>query len=91
MNDQTNKLKSAIRAFVVSHFLFGRDTVADDSSFLEEGIIDSTGVLELVDFVERTFQLRVADAELVPENFDSINHVASFLGRRVAVAATSAA
>jgi len=69
-----------LRAFVRENFLFGQDTpVSDDDSFLELGIIDSTGVLELVAFLEQEYQIRIADEELVPENLDSINRLLRFL------------
>ena len=54
-------------------------TFGDDDSFLEGAMIDSTGVLELVLFVEETFGVRVEDEELIPENFDSINRIVSFV------------
>lgn len=84
-----SELKSKIRSFVVANFLFGQDAgLSDESSFLENGIIDSTGVLELVAHLEKDFGVKVADDELVPENLDSINSVAAFLGRKRGAAAT---
>jgi acyl carrier protein len=78
--------KQKIRQFVVSNFLFGQDNgLAENASFLENGIVDSTGVLELVAFAESEFGVKVDDAELVPENFDSINAVAGYLQRKSAV------
>ena len=56
--------------------------LSDDASFLEEGIVDSTGVLELVLFVEETFQVTVEDQEIVPENFDSVNKLAAYIQRK---------
>ncbi len=73
-----------IRAFVVENFLFGDGTgLVENTSFLQEGIIDSTGVLELVTFLEEEFSLAIRDEELVPENLDSIHKVADFLRRRL--------
>ena len=69
-----------IRDFIVENFLFGSEEgLAEDSSFLEEGIIDSTGVLELVDFIEEAFDISVDDEDLIPENLDSINNVTAYL------------
>ncbi len=69
-----------IRQFIVGNFLFGNDDdLTDDTSFLEEGIIDSTGVLELVAFIEETFSFQIADEELIPENLDSINNVINYI------------
>ncbi|HAB17661.1 MAG TPA: acyl carrier protein [Verrucomicrobiota bacterium] len=82
-----NDLKTQIRQFVVSNFLFGKDNgLTDETSFLEQGILDSTGVMELVAHLEETFRIKIADHELVPENLDSINAVAVFLERKRASA-----
>ena len=78
--------KQAIREFVVENFLFGEaNGLKDDTSFLEEGIIDSTGILELVTFLEDEFSITVEDEELIPENLDSIGNVANFLERKISV------
>jgi len=78
LSDQ--EIKSKIRDFIVENFLFGSaDELNDDSSFLDGGIIDSTGVLELVEFLEEDFSISIDDEELIPENLDSINNVAAFL------------
>ena len=69
-----------LREFVRENFLFGQDTAfSDDDSFLGLGIIDSTGVLELVTFLESQYQIRIGDEELVPENLDSIHNLVRFL------------
>jgi acyl carrier protein len=77
-------LNPEIRKFIVDNFLFGRDAAAlkDDDSFLEGGIIDSTGVLELVGFIEEHFGVSVSDSELVPDNLDSVNRVSDFVQRK---------
>lgn len=78
-----NELKKNLRIFVVDTFLFGdAGGLADDTSFLTQGIVDSTGVLELVAHLEQTYHVTVKDDELVPENLDSINALASFLSRK---------
>ncbi len=75
-----NDLKNKIRTFVVENFLFGNnEDLEDNTSFLEDGIIDSTGVLELVGFIEEEFAITVEDEELIPENLDSINNVTAYL------------
>ncbi len=73
--------KESVRQFITDNFLYGEggDQLADDASFLEEGIIDSTGVLELITFLEDEFRLEIDDMELVPENLDSVNNVAGFI------------
>ena len=76
-----------VREFIVENFLFGQDDgFANDASFLERGIIDSTGVLELVDYIEEVHGVKVEDDELVPENLDSVASVATFLEKKLAAA-----
>jgi acyl carrier protein len=80
MSNNNKKIKD----FIVENFLYGSDEdLQDDTSFLEEGIIDSTGVLELVEFLEEEFEIAVDDEELIPENLDSINNVAAYLQRKM--------
>jgi acyl carrier protein len=69
-----------IREFVVDSFLFGDDQgLADDTPLFERGIIDSTGILEMVSFVEERYDITVADEELVPANFESMLAVARYV------------
>ena len=78
------QVRAEIRAFVVENFLMGDaiDMVGDQESLLKNGIIDSTGVLEVVMFLESNFGLKVEDRELLPENIDSVdNQVAFVLGK----------
>jgi acyl carrier protein len=82
-----------IRRFIVEEILFGRggDTLSDTDSLTRSGIIDSTGVLEVVTFLEETFGIRVEDRDLIPENLDSIRLMARFVdGRRTAHGPTPA-
>jgi acyl carrier protein len=77
--------KEKIKAFIVENFLFGEDNgLKDETSFLDEGIIDSTGILELVDFLEQEFNIAVEDEELTPENLDTITNVDNFISRKLA-------
>ncbi len=76
--------KETIRSFIVENFMFGNDNgLQNDTSFLDEGIIDSTGILELVDFLESEFSIDVEDEELIPENLDSLNNLDSYLSRKL--------
>ncbi len=76
--------KTRIKNFIIENFLFGNaNGLQDDTSFLEEGIIDSTGVLELVTFLEEDFGIQVDDEELIPENLDSIDNVTAYLERKI--------
>ena len=81
----TQDLSVKIRNFIIENFLFGDSSngLKDTDSFLENGIIDSTGVLELVSFLEENFGVEVADEELIPENLDSILNVVSYLQRKL--------
>jgi len=86
-----DRLRQQIRRFVIDSFLFGQDELADDESFMDGGILDSTGVLQLVGFVEGTFAISVADDELVPANLDSVASVALYVQRKLSVPSSSAA
>ncbi len=73
-----------VRDFVINNFLFGEaDGLQDDASFMQSGIVDSTGILELMTFLETTYQIKIVEQEMLPENFDSVNRVASFVARKV--------
>lgn len=75
-----------VRAFIVENFLYGQDdNFSEDVSFLEKGIIDSTGVLELVSFVEDKFGIVVQDQELIPDNFDSLGKLSAYISRKLEV------
>jgi acyl carrier protein len=70
----------AIRSFIEKNYLLGAaNSFADDASLLEHQVLDSTGVLELVAFLEQHFGVKVEDDELVPENLDSIDRIARFV------------
>jgi len=76
--------KQVIREFIVENFLFGDGNgLEDGTSFLDEGIVDSTGILELVTFLEEKFSIAVEEDELVPENLDSINNVTAYLQSKI--------
>lgn len=74
-----------IRAFITNSFFV--EDFADDDSFLQNGIVDSTGMLELVAFLEDTYGLKIEDTELVPENLDSVTNVCNFIQRKQSQAA----
>ncbi len=78
------ELKSDIRNFIIENFLYGNnDGFNDDISFMEKGLIDSTGILELVAFVEEKYGISVADEELLPENFDSVNNLSRYILNKI--------
>lgn len=74
-----------VRQFVVDNFLFGEggEDLGVEDSLLEKGLIDSTGILELVDFVQKSFGVKVEDHEIVPANLDSIHKVAAFVRQKL--------
>ena len=74
-----------IRDFVVNNFLFGNaDGLMDDTSFIENGVVDSMGILELVTFLESRYQIKVQDREMLPENLDSIERASAFVTAKLA-------
>ena len=78
-----NDIAQSLREFVAENFLFGEDAnFANNDSFLEQGIIDSTGVLELVTYLEEQLEIAVDDDELVPENLDSIDNLCRFIASK---------
>lgn len=76
---------SEIRSFIAETFLFGEDQRLDDhDSLLEAGIVDSTGILEIIAFLEDHYQIKVNDDELTPENLDTIANICAFLSKKTA-------
>lgn len=79
-----DELRNCIKAFIVENFLFGKeDGLRDDTRLLNEGILDSTGVLELVGFLEDQFQITVEDEDFLPENLESIDKIKAYLLRKI--------
>ena len=78
-------MQTTIREFIVENFLFGQaNGLGDGDSLLDKGVIDSTGVLELIGFVEDNYGLKVADEEIVPDNFDSIDRISQYVRSKTA-------
>ena len=75
------QIERELQQFVIDNFLFGLDGVElkNDDSFLERAIIDSTGVLELVAFLEEQYKVKIEDEDIIPANLDSVNNLARFL------------
>ena len=78
------EIELEMRQFIVDNFLFGdkESMFSNDDSFLEKGIVDSTGILELVAFLEEKYGIKIKDNELVPENLDSIDCLVRFIDRK---------
>jgi acyl carrier protein len=84
-------LQEEIRNFVVENFLFGEDKgLTDNSSFIKEGIVDSTGIMQLVSFIQDQYRIAIEDEELVPENLDSIAKVSAFIESKMGLAGAAA-
>jgi acyl carrier protein len=75
------RIRAELTEFIVTNYLFGERASAprDDDSLVEKGIIDSTGILELIEFIESCFGVEVSESETVPENLDSIARLAAFV------------
>jgi acyl carrier protein len=83
-------LKEQVRNFILENFILENpEDLVDDESMLEKGIIDSTGVLELVAFIESAYEIKVEDEELIPENLDSVKNIVSYLERKLMISQTS--
>lgn len=85
---QLYAIEDEIRDFVVTNFLFGQDVgLQTDESLLERGVMDSTGVLELIAFLEERYSIKVEDREVTPDNLDSIRKISAFMSRKLGSAA----
>jgi len=79
-----NKVRQEIRDYILSNYLFSTDgSLLDDSvSLMQTGVIDSTGVLELIMFLNEHFSIEIADEEMVPDNLDSVDNIVAFIARK---------
>lgn len=80
--------KQALRTFILENYLFTDDqsALSDADSFLEKGVLDSTGIMEVIFFIEEQFGIKVGDEEMIPQNLDSINNLVTFVERKKAAA-----
>ena len=76
-------IKNSVRKFLLDNFVMvGNVTIADDTSFMKTHILDSTGFIELILFIEESFDVKVDDAEMLPENFDSLLNIEGYVDRK---------
>ncbi len=77
------EIQATVIAFIVENFLFGaeEEAPAPKDSFMDTGLIDSTGILELVGFIEEEYEISVADDQLIPQNLDSVENITNFIAR----------
>lgn len=82
MSAQASEIEQKIRKYLLENLMFTDDAsqLANDASLLDQGIVDSTGVLEIVMFLEDEFGVKVLDTQMLPENFDSVNNLVRFVG-----------
>lgn len=78
--------KQTIKRFILENFLFTADDSAidDNASLIHSGVVDSMGILELIEYLEGTFQVRIRAEEMVPANFDSVDTINAFLATKMA-------
>ena len=79
-------LKDKLRLFVLDNFLFteDQDELKNDDSFMDRNIVDSTGILEIIEFIEEECSIKIEDEEMIPDNLDSIQKIVSFVERKLA-------
>lgn len=78
--------RDKLRSFILENYLFSEDQslLADQDSFLDKGILDSTGILELIFYLEEEFEVQVAEGDMVPENLDSVDNIVNYLSAKTA-------
>jgi len=79
-------LKDKLRLFILDNFLFtdDQDELDNDDSFMDKNIVDSTGILEIIEFIEEECSIKIEDEEIIPDNLDSIQKIVSFVKRKLA-------
>ena len=79
-------LKDKLRLFILDNFLFteDQDELKNDDSFMDRNIVDSTGILEIIEFLEDECSIKIEDEEMIPNNLDSIQKIVSFVERKLA-------
>ena len=77
-------VEQQVREYILENYLFTDDesALSNEDSFLEKGILDSTGILEVIYFLEEDFEIKVEDTEMIPENLDSVNNIVAFIDRK---------
>ena len=77
-------IKDRLRLYILENFLFTDDQseLKDDDSFMDQGIIDSTGILEVIFLIEEEFSVKVENEDMIPDNLDSVNKIVSFVERK---------
>lgn len=78
------KKEAQVRGYILNSFLFTDDEsmLSNDDSFLEKGIVDSTGIMEVIFYLEQEFGISVDDEDMIPENLDSVSRIVGFIERK---------
>jgi len=86
MTDFMENYKTSVRTFILENYLFTEDPsqLSDSTSFLQEGILDSMGILELITYIEEEFSLKILESEMIPDNLDSVANVVGFIQTKLA-------
>jgi acyl carrier protein len=84
---KASEIREGIRRYILENLLFGQEpaSFSDEASLLDDGIIDSTGILELIEHLEAAFGIEIQDSETVPENLDSLTRATAFVCRKLGV------
>lgn len=84
MSELSTDIESSIKDFIHRNFLMNssQSSFSNTDSFMEKGIIDSTGILELVNFIQQSYQIEILDEELVPENLDTVQNICTYIKRK---------
>ena len=82
-------IQQRVREFIVENFYVDAASVTDETSLINDGIVDSTGMLELIAFLEGQYAIKVGDREMTPENLETLSRIAAFVGRKCAASAGS--
>jgi acyl carrier protein len=84
----TNDIKDVIRQYIIDNLLLGQgSTLDDDTSLLDSGALDSTAAMELVAFLEQTFNVQIQDREINPDNLETVNRISAMIGRKTVLVA----
>jgi len=79
-----SSIRDSVHAFLLKNFYVGNEGLTDGESLLDRGIVDSTGILEVIAYLEETFGIRVEDSEILPENLDSVGAIVRFVEKKKA-------
>ncbi len=76
-------MKEILKKFIIDNYLLGSGDIKDDDSFLDNGIIDSIGVIELTNFIQDKFKIKITVPEIIPENLDTLNNLERYITRKL--------